>query len=163
MPYIDLNLPWVYTCSPSWTPLPPPYSSHPSGSSQCTSPEHPVSCIEPGLAIRFTYIIHVSMLFSHIIALSHRVQKTAVYLCVSFAVLHTGLSLPSFEIPYICNSIIYWCFSFWLISLCIIGSSLVSSVKLSHFMVGLVMLLKYLKISKNTANKYKLWNSDDSD
>ena len=30
------------------------------------------------------------------LALSHRVQKTAVYICVSFAVSHTGLSLPSF-------------------------------------------------------------------
>ena len=49
---------------------PPPTSlpNHPSGSSQCTSPEHPVSCIEPGLAIHFTYdIIHVSMPFSQII------------------------------------------------------------------------------------------------
>ena len=34
MPYIDLNPPWVYMCSPSWTPLPPPSPSHPSGSSQ---------------------------------------------------------------------------------------------------------------------------------
>ena len=45
-----------------------PSPSHPSGSSQGTSPEHPVSCIEPGLAICFTYDnIHVSMLFSQII------------------------------------------------------------------------------------------------
>ena len=29
-------------------------------------------------------------------ALSHRVQKTVPYICVSFAVSHTGLSLPSF-------------------------------------------------------------------
>ena len=28
--------------------------------------------------------------------LSHRVQKTALYTCVSFAISHTGLSLPSF-------------------------------------------------------------------
>ena len=28
--------------------------------------------------------------------LSYRVQKTVLYICVSFAVLHTGLSLPSF-------------------------------------------------------------------
>ena len=34
LPYIDLNPPWVYMCSPSWTPLPPPSPSHPSGSSQ---------------------------------------------------------------------------------------------------------------------------------
>ena len=62
------NQPQVYMCSPSWTPLLPPSPSYPSGSSQCTSPEHPESCIEPGLVICFTYDnIHVSMLFSHII------------------------------------------------------------------------------------------------
>ena len=33
------------TCSPSWTPLPPPSAYHPSGASQCTSPKLPVSCI----------------------------------------------------------------------------------------------------------------------
>ena len=68
LPYINMNPPWVYMCSPSWTPLPPPSLYHPSGSSQCTSPEHPVSCIESGLAIHFLYdIIHVSMPFSQII------------------------------------------------------------------------------------------------
>ena len=47
---------------------PPPSPYHPSGSSQCTSPKHPVSCIEPGLATHFIYdIIHVSMPFSQII------------------------------------------------------------------------------------------------
>ena len=51
------------------TLLPPPSPSHPSGSSQYTSPKHPVSCIKPGLAIHFTYdILHVSMPFSHIIS-----------------------------------------------------------------------------------------------
>ena len=55
-------------CSPSLTLLPPPSPYHPSGSSQCTSPKHPVSCIEPGLATRFIYdIIHVSMPLSQII------------------------------------------------------------------------------------------------
>ena len=48
--------------------LKPPPNSLPSGSSQCTSPEHLVSCIEPGLAIHFLYDnIDVSMLFSQII------------------------------------------------------------------------------------------------
>ena len=68
LPYIDMNLPWIYMCSPSWTSLPLPSPSHLSESSQCTSPKHPVSCIEPGLAIRFAYDnLQVSMPFSKII------------------------------------------------------------------------------------------------
>ena len=62
-----MNPPRVYMCSPSWTPLPPPSPYHPSGSSQCNSPKHPVSCIEPGLVICFLYdITHVSVTFSQI-------------------------------------------------------------------------------------------------
>ena len=66
--YTNMNPPWVYTCSQSWNPLPPPSPCHPSGSSQCTSPKHPVSCIEPRLAIRYLHdIIHVSMPFPQIL------------------------------------------------------------------------------------------------
>ena len=66
------TLAWIChgcTCVPyPEPPLPSSSSSHPSGSSQGTSPEHPVSCIRTGLVIRFTYDnIHVSMSFSQII------------------------------------------------------------------------------------------------
>ena len=88
--YIGLNLPWVYMWSPSWTPLPPPSPSHPSGSSHWTSPEHPVSCIKPELAIHVTYDnLHVSMPFSHIIppspspTESKRLFNTSVSLLLS--------------------------------------------------------------------------------
>ena len=82
---------------PILNPLPPASPYHPSGSSQCTSPKLPVSLIEPGLTIHFLYdIIHVLMPFCQIIPPTNRVQKTILYICVSFAVLHTGLSLPSF-------------------------------------------------------------------
>ena len=68
LPYIEINPPQVYMSSHSWTPLPPPSPYHVSGSSQCTSPKHPVSCIEPGLVIHFIYyIIYVSMPSSQII------------------------------------------------------------------------------------------------
>ena len=63
-----MNPPQVYMSSPSRTLLPPLSPYHPSGSSQRTSPKHPVSCIEPGLATRSIYdIISISMPFSQII------------------------------------------------------------------------------------------------
>ena len=70
---------------PSWTPLPPLSPYHPSGSSQCTSPKPPVSCIEPGLAICFLYdIIHVLMPFSQIIPThTHTESKILFYTSVS--------------------------------------------------------------------------------
>ena len=87
MPYIKMNLPQVYMCSPSWTLLPPPSPYHPSGSSQCTSPKHPVLCIEPGLATRLIHdITHVSMPFSQIIPLSSSPTE-------SKRLFHTSVSL----------------------------------------------------------------------
>ena len=85
LPYINMQPPWMYTCSPSWTPLPPPSPYHPSGLSQCTSPKLPVSCIEPGLAIRFLYdIIHVLMPFSKIIPppLPQSPKDCSIHLCL---------------------------------------------------------------------------------
>ena len=53
---------------PTLNPLPPLSPYHLSGSSQCTSPKHPVSCIKPRLAICFLHdSIYVSMPFSQII------------------------------------------------------------------------------------------------
>ena len=53
---------------PILNPFSPPTPYHLSGSSPCTSPKHPVSCIEHRLVIRFLHdIIHVSMPFSQII------------------------------------------------------------------------------------------------
>ena len=75
------------------------------------------------------YTCFNAILPNHPPRLSHRVQKTVLYIFVSFAVSHTGLLLPSFYIPYICVSILYWCFSFWLTSLCIIGSSFIHLIR----------------------------------
>ena len=80
---------WIHhgcTRFPSCMPLPPPSPYHPSGSSQCTSPKHPVLCIEPGLAIPFIYdIIHVSLPFSLIILplpLPQSPKDCSIHLCL---------------------------------------------------------------------------------
>ena len=127
------TLTWIShgrTCVPHTEPpshIPP----HPIPQGHPSAPVS-VSCIETGLVIYFTYgNIHVSMLFSQIIppSPSLRVQNTVFYICVSFAVLHKGPSLPSFKVPYICVNTLYWCFSFWLTSLCIIGSSFIHLIR----------------------------------
>ena len=91
LPNIKMNPPQVYMCSPSWTLLPPLSPYHPSGSSQCTSPKHPVSCIEPGLATRFLHdILHVSMPFSQISPPSSSPTESIrlFYTSVSFLLSH---------------------------------------------------------------------------
>ena len=56
-----------------------------------------VSCIPPGLVICFTIDnIHAVLSKHPALAFSHRVQKSVLYICVSFSVLHIGLSLTSF-------------------------------------------------------------------
>ena len=112
------------TCVPHpEAPVPPPSPYHPSGSSQCTSPKHPVSCIEPGLAICFLYdIIHVSMQFSQIIppSASPTESKRLFYTYVSFLLSHIqGCRYHLSKFHILCISILYWRFSFWITSLCI--------------------------------------------
>ena len=110
LPYINMNPPQVYTCSQSWTPLPPPYPYHLSGSSQCTSLKHPISCIEPRLVIHFLHdSIYVSMPFSQIISLPQGPKFYSIHLCLfcclAYRVIIT-IILNSI-IPYICVSILY--------------------------------------------------------
>ena len=130
LPHINMNPPRAYTCSPSWTPLPYPSRTIPPG-----HPSAPVPRIlywtwtGDSLLIWYYTCFHAIPPNHPTLSISHRVQKTVLYICVSFAVLHTGLSLPSVWIPYICFSILYWCFSFWLTSLCIIGSSFIHLIR----------------------------------
>ena len=77
--------------TPSRSPVLPPSPSHPSGLSQCTGFECPVSCIELGLVIYFTYgNIHVSTLFSQIIPHSPypTESKSLFFISVSFLLSH---------------------------------------------------------------------------
>ena len=95
LPYINMNPPRVYTCSKSLTPLSPPSPYHPSGSSQCTNPKQASSIMHwtwTGDSFRIWYCTCFNAILPNhpTLALSHRVQKTVLYICVSFAVLHKG-------------------------------------------------------------------------
>ena len=112
LPNIEMNPPQVYMCSPSWTLLPPPSPYHPSGPSQCTSPKHPASCIEAGLATRFLHdILHVSLPFSQIFPPSPSPTE-------SIRLFYTSVSL-----------LLY---SYLLKSMCVYVTSLSSWVAINH-------------------------------
>ena len=68
--------------SPSWTPLPPPSPSHPSGLSQCTSPEH----LSHASNLDGWFISHMAIYMFQCYSLKsshprllHRVQKSVLY------------------------------------------------------------------------------------
>ena len=80
----------VYMCSPSWTLLPPPSLYHPSGSSQCTSPKHPVSCINLDWRFASHMILYMfqchSPKSSHSRPLPQSPKDCSIHLCLLYRV-----------------------------------------------------------------------------
>ena len=127
-----MDLPWVYMCFPSWTPLPPPSPSHPLGSSQCTSPEHPVSCIKPGLVIRFTYDnLHISVPFFHIIWPSASPTESKRLFYTSVLLLLSRIQSYCYHLSKFHIYVLVYCIGVFLSGLlhCIIGSSFIHFIR----------------------------------
>ena len=131
LPYIDMNQPWVYMCSPSWTPshLPP----HPIP--QCHPNAPALSTLSHASNLDWWSISHMIIYMfqchspkpSHPCPLPQSPKDCSIHLCLFF-VSHIESSLPSFLVPHICVIILYWCFSFWLTSLHIIGFSFIHMI-----------------------------------
>ena len=123
---------WIshrYTYVPSLLNLPPtPTPSHSSRLSQSTSLSslsHTANSHWLSTLQRVVYMLpHCSLSVppSPSTHLPTCVHKSVLYVCVSIAALQIGSSVLSFQIPYISINIWYLFFSFWLTSLCIIGS-----------------------------------------
>ena len=118
---------------PILNPLPSLSLYHLSGLSQCASPKHPVSCIKPGLVIRFVYdIIHVSMPFSQIIPPSPSPSESKRLFYTSVSLLLSLIQGYHYHLLKFHIYALLYCigvFSFWLTSLCIIGSNFIHLIR----------------------------------
>ena len=80
---------------PSWNPSQLPPYLIPLSCPRALAFECPASCFELGLVVYLTYFSAI-LSYYPTLAFSHIVQKSVLYICVSFAVLHMGPSLLSF-------------------------------------------------------------------
>ena len=113
-----------------WTPLLLPSLYHLSGLSQCTNTKHPVSCIEPGLAICFLYdIIHVSMPFSQINPPSPSPTESKRLFYTSVSLLLSHIQGYHYHLSKVHIYALVYCIGVFLTSLCIIGSGFIHLIR----------------------------------
>ena len=125
-----MNPPWVNMCSPSWTSLPLPPHPIPLGHPSAPAP----SILYHASNLDWQFISHMLIyLFqchspksSHHRPLPQSPKDCSIHLCL-FCCLTYRVIVTIFL--NICVSILYWCFSFWLTSLYIIGSSFIYLIR----------------------------------
>ena len=86
--HISTWISYGFMCSPSQSPLPPPSPSYPSGSSQCTSPEHLSHASNLGWWSVSPLIVYLfqcySLRTSHPQLLPQSLKVCSVHLCLFF-------------------------------------------------------------------------------
>ena len=109
---------------------PPPSSpSHPSGSSQCTSPErlsHASNLDWRSVSHLIMYMFQCCSLgSSHPRLLPQSPKVSSIHLCLFFCLAYRVIVTIFLNSIYMCVSVQYLCLSFWLTSLCIMCSSFI--------------------------------------
>ena len=127
LPYINMNLPWVYTCPPSWT-----LSHLPPNTIRLGHPSAPaLSILYHALNLDWQFISHMILYMfqchspksSHPRPLPPTESKRLFYTSVSLLM----SCIQGYR--YHLYHILYWCFSFWLTSLCIRSSSFIHLIR----------------------------------
>ena len=132
------TLTWIshgFTCiphpnSPSHLPLYPIPLGLPSGPGVSTCLMHP-TWADDMFHPRLLYSFNAVLAKHSTLAFSHRVQKSVLYICVFFFFCFAYRVIVTIFLNsiYICVSILYWSLSFWLTSLCIMGSSFIHLIR----------------------------------
>ena len=114
---------------PILNPLSPPSPSQPSGSSQCTSPEHPASKLNWwSVSHMIIYMFQFcSLKSSHPCLLPQITKDSSLHLCLFCCLAYRVIFTIFLNSIYM--RLLYWCFSFWHTSLCIIGSSFIHLIR----------------------------------
>ena len=128
---------WIhhgYTCVPHPEPssLLPPHSI-PLGRPSAPAPSilYPASNLDwrfVSYMILYMFQCH-SPKSSHPLPLPQSPKYCSIHLCLFCCLAYRVVITIFLNSIYICVSILYWCFSFWLASLCIIGSSFIYLIR----------------------------------
>ena len=131
LPNIEMNPPHVYICSPSWTLLPP--HTIPLGRPSTPAPSIQYRALNLDWRLVSYMILYMfqchSPKSSHPLPLTQSPKDCSIHQCLFCCLVHRVIVTIFLNSIYICVSILYWCFSFWLTSLCIIGSSFIHLIR----------------------------------
>jgi len=131
-PYIDMNQPWVYMC-----PHPEPPSNLPPHPIHQDCPSAlALSTLSHALSLdwrSFSHmVIYMSQCYSHKSShprfLPQSPKVCSLHLCLFCCPAHRVIITIFLNSIYM-HYILYWCFPFWLTSLCIIGSSFIYLIR----------------------------------
>ena len=115
---------------PILNPPPNPSPYHPSGSSQCTSPKLPVSCIEPDWQFVSYMILYMfqchSPKSSHPHPLPQSPKDCSIHLCLFCCLAYRVIVTIFLNSIYMYYTVLVF---FFLASLCIVGSSFIHLIR----------------------------------